>query len=90
MRMKVSSPTSITSLLKSWLWVSAKYMMMSLSGSPCSSMGTKDSPKEDTVMAATSPASGSMPTQRAITWNTASLSTRGSRLVFPAGLGYSR
>ncbi len=53
MSMKVSSPTRLTSASNSPLPVSAKYMMMSVSGWPLSSMGTKDSPFFLTVTAPT-------------------------------------
>lgn len=64
--------------------------MMSLSGWPPRSTGTKDSPKEETVMAATCFASSSFLTQSEITKNTLSRSASAFRFTSPGFVGYSR
>ena len=88
-RMNVSSPTRRTSSSNSPDPLLAKYMMMSVSGAPCSSMGTNDSPNDETVIAATASRAGKACTQSRMTRTTESESTCGSRLALPGGFGYS-
>ena len=64
--------------------------MMSVSGWPSLSTGTKDSPKEETVMAVTSFGSSSLRTQSEMTKKTLSRSASASRLTSPGFVGYSR